>query len=557
MKLGPAYFKNKKAEFISKFSYEEISEKHLVDGVNMFENTMVWRQNKQLKIYDRLCDHNGGRLISNQGKTVCPLHGWEFNPKSGSYLNVNCTKEPIYVGEVESGELLQVPIETKKRALENFNRNVDFEIRFLNHACLLFSLGGLKFATDPWIFGSAFSNGWWLQSPSPSDSIEELNSCDFIYVSHNHPDHLHIETLNKLRKDIPIVTANFKSGSTKGLLKGLNFKTVKPINFDEKWVSEEFSVALSLLKSGDFRDDSGLLIEIGKRTVLLTVDCNFLDFWRFPDKLDVLASSFAGGSSGFPLCFETLSELEKGRILTRNRRAIYATNKIILQKTKPKVFLPYAGSFLERAERDRYIAEKNTKNSIQEYDELCRKLKVKLVDTKKNPVIKFENDKIRYLPYHGKFLQEDLPEVIISKDEKLINFDEKKIIDYLVNSNFQSNLDLVLLATDPTFKFTQAQFSVEFSQNSTPKVTSGPVYERRKGINFLQLKVRSTELAKIVTLGLPWEDLSIGFQCRIYREPDVYNSEFWHHFTNIYVSENVKRSARECNNCEVLNQRIY
>jgi len=68
MKLGPAYFKNKKAEFISKFSYEEISEKHLVDGVNMFENTRVWRQNKQLKIYDRLCDHNGGRLISTKEK---------------------------------------------------------------------------------------------------------------------------------------------------------------------------------------------------------------------------------------------------------------------------------------------------------------------------------------------------------------------------------------------------------------------------------------------------------------------------------------------------------
>ena len=38
----------------------------------------------------------------------------------------------------------------------------------------------------------------------------------------------------------------------------------------------------------------------------------------------------------------------------------------------------------------------------------------------------------------------------------------------------------------------------------------------------------------------PWEDLSIGFQCRIYRNPNVYNSEFWHYFTNYYIANNVE-----------------
>jgi hypothetical protein len=31
------------------------------------------------------------------------------------------------------------------------------------------------------------------------------------------------------------------------------------------------------------------------------------------------------------------------------------------------------------------------------------------------------------------------------------------------------------------------------------------------------------------------EDLSIGFQCRIDRDPDIYNVIFWDHFTNVYI----------------------
>ena len=95
----------------------------------------------------------------------------------------------------------------------------------------------------------------------------------------------------------------------------LDFNCVYALNFDEKWVSQEYQLALSVLKSGDFRDDSGLLIEIGDKTIVLTVDSNFIDFWRFPKNVDLLASSFAGGASGFPLCFETVNTENKKSLI--------------------------------------------------------------------------------------------------------------------------------------------------------------------------------------------------------------------------------------------------
>ena len=56
---------------------------------------------------------------------------------------------------------------------------------------------------------------------------------------------------------------------------------------------------------------------------------------------------------------------------------------------------------------------------------------------------------------------------------------------------------------------------------------------------YLKIKVRREEFLNVVSNRKPWEDLSIGFQCRIYRNPNIYNSKFWFYFTNVYISNNV------------------
>ena len=73
--------------------------------------------------------------------------------------------------------------------------------------------------TDPWFFGPAFSNGWWLKKPPTFDIEKIINDIDIVYISHNHPDHLHIETLAYVKKNTQIITPKFKSGSTAKLLK--------------------------------------------------------------------------------------------------------------------------------------------------------------------------------------------------------------------------------------------------------------------------------------------------------------------------------------------------
>ena len=53
---------------------------------------------------------------------------------------------------------------------------------------------------------------------------ELLPLVNYIYISHNHPDHLHLETLSKFDKNINIITPKFQSGSTVKLFKKLVLK---------------------------------------------------------------------------------------------------------------------------------------------------------------------------------------------------------------------------------------------------------------------------------------------------------------------------------------------
>jgi CMP-N-acetylneuraminate monooxygenase len=52
----------------------------------------------------------------------------------------------------------------------------------------------------------------------------------------------------------------------------------------------------------------------------------------------------------------------------------------------------------------------------------------------------------------------------------------------------------------------------------------------------------------------PWEDLSIGFQCKIERNPNEYNTKFWYHFTNKYITNKNIRFSSPCYSCDSINQ---
>src|ERR1700681_1799603 len=69
------------------------------------------------------------------------------------------------------------------------------KIHFIGHACIVVETSGPSILMDPWIFGKIFNDSWTLR-PEPHFDPSLLDKIDYIWISHEHPDHCHFPTLN-------------------------------------------------------------------------------------------------------------------------------------------------------------------------------------------------------------------------------------------------------------------------------------------------------------------------------------------------------------------------
>lgn len=506
-------------------------------------------------VISRVCDHANGKLARKDCASVakCPVHGWTLDLEKLQYTNVQINKKKLdFIQEdhfllLESNEkFIKVP-ENIKTAAAN-----EISIRFLSHAALAITIDGFTIVTDPWLVGPCFMTGWWHKIIPKSDAIEVMKNADLIYISHNHPDHMHMETLSYLQKsrpDIPIIVPNFSSESVVRPLTSYGFTNLIPLFFNQIYSVDGKKILLSILKSGDFRDDSGLFFMSGKFSGLLTVDAAALNNMILPRNIDFLATAFAGGASGFPWCFDHYSIDEREQISTRSRKAIIKHTMDYIKATSPKNYMPYAGYFSEEANRDDFIKLNNKKNSVND---------IKIYLSKAAPEVNFinpiETDLVRFDPDGGIKQKESIKlDFLYTMNESYVNgyldnerkcgsgFDINLVAEYFLLSKFRDDLIVYLLPTNDKFESLSVGLKIDFSNiplevsimDSNDLLTD---YDRVEEIRRKVIRVRQDALWSVVVDRLSWEELSIGFQCRIVRRPDVYNSRFWEYFTNVYTN---------------------
>ena len=58
----------------------EVELSNLNEGINQFNEFVVLKKQKDYKVFNRNCDHAGGRLIKSQNSSnlYCPVHNWVF-----------------------------------------------------------------------------------------------------------------------------------------------------------------------------------------------------------------------------------------------------------------------------------------------------------------------------------------------------------------------------------------------------------------------------------------------------------------------------------------------
>jgi CMP-N-acetylneuraminate monooxygenase len=526
----------------------------LTSRINVLENFIIFKNNNDLKIYDRKCDHAGGKIISKGGSTICPIHMWKFNPLTGFYDNGVKKKELKYS---ISKNIIHINDVSYTPHIYKVKKQLNTEVRFFNHAFLKIAGDNFSFSIDPWAIGPAFNTGWWLNHSTKNDWIDHLNNSNFIYISHNHPDHLHPLTLSKINKEMPIVVPNFLTKSTENYIRDLGFENIQVLDFNIQYNLKDTDLNISILKSGDFREDSGIYFSNGEFTGLLSVDANMINFDRLP-KVNFYGSSFAGGATGYPLMFDNYNLDEKIKISLKDKNFVKKKVYDCLKKISPNYYMPYSGFFSEKLKRDEKIYQNNNKNSIEDYLNFCEAKKIKLLNVLKNDLYRFNGSKLVSKKIIDCETTDDLkPEKYLEYYKNEFNkIDENYISEYFLKSNFKDDLLLYVCLTNDDFKLSNKNYLVNFSKkkisfNKIPKFTKN-LLKKDPNLKKLVLKIRKESFLNTIYNKLPWEDLSIGFQCKILRNPNIYNAKFWHFFTNIYTTSKNVRSVTECASCESL-----
>ena len=108
---------------------------------------------------------------------------------------------------------------------------MDKHLQFLNHSSLLLTTSKTKILCDPWFKGTAFSDGWSLLYDE-SHNINELDF-DYIWMSHEHPDHFSIPTLRELNKSCTFLFQETKDKKVKKYLEEKGHLVIELKNKEE------------------------------------------------------------------------------------------------------------------------------------------------------------------------------------------------------------------------------------------------------------------------------------------------------------------------------------
>jgi UDP-MurNAc hydroxylase len=178
-------------------------------------------------------------------------------------------------------------------------------VTYLGHAAILLEAGGRRILMDPWLTDPTYHGMWWHYPPlalGPRD----LPPIDYLYVSHEHPDHFDPPTLVQLDKNVHVIIANFARKRFRDRLAALGFRTITEINFGETFRCGD-GLRVRLIRPDRPWDDSAILLGDGHTTVLNVNDCHLDDatLRRLGEEqpIDLAFLTFTGASQ-YPGCFE-------------------------------------------------------------------------------------------------------------------------------------------------------------------------------------------------------------------------------------------------------------
>ncbi len=144
------------------------------------------------------------------------------------------------------------------------------KLEFINHSCIILSNKNISLAMDPWTEGSVFNNSWNLLVNTPNNLVENLKKSNYVWFSHEHPDHFNPPNLKIFNQKTNFLFQKTKDKRVVNFLSKIS-NNLKELSFKEEFfLDESFSIQIIPFQY----IDSMCLIKLNNIRILNLNDCD-------------------------------------------------------------------------------------------------------------------------------------------------------------------------------------------------------------------------------------------------------------------------------------------
>lgn len=411
-------------------------------------------------------------------------------------------------------------------------------VTYIGHACIMMEAGGTRILMDPWLVDPTYHGTWW-HFPPLVHKPKDIPKVDYLYISHEHPDHFDPPTLQQLDKNIRVVIANYKRKRFRDRIHALGFRNIQELEFNQDFPLNDDGFRVRLVPPDRPWDDSAILVKLDKTTVFNCNDCHLddatLQRLGSENQIDLAFLTFTGASQ-YPGCFEfpMESKIERWRHSKTSHLEEFVN---WAQQLRAKRAVPAAGNFALLAPEQLFMNTDNYVSSPKEAVDLLREKAPEIEGLQMNP-----GD--QWSPESG--LQRRNPPPDWSQRPQQIEAlsrAHQSEIEAGFSREPAAPADLYERFRDYFTGLLQADPAIAKRINIvTWWIVDGPhggnwvidftrdkdwVYQGIPEQWNLRLKWPDRLIYKGVSGAGIWDDLVLSFRIRLARYPDDYKKEFW------------------------------
>lgn len=502
---------------------------------------LTFSELKGFTLFSSECPHMGGKVLLKEDCFICPVHFWKFDHQSGESLNIE--NQPLkQISLFEENDALFVYEKDLMKKNMNTKRHVDQWVNDLKcklhaHACIEFNYKETRILTDPWLEGPAFLGSWYHY---PEIQIESKNiDVDYIIITHEHSDHFHLPTLEKINKSIPVIIPDFPNQRMEKSLKDIGFLNIIKLHFGQEMVIKN-DLKITIFEPKGVWNDSIVLFKFGDFKWLNLNDAGInqnLIEKVYP--VDVVSSTFSFGASGYPLTWKSISEDDADLFMIKSNQGRIEQIKHAMNIYGAKYFVPFASHITFCHPTQIQFLEKIKRNNVFDIKENLKNEPFKVIDWFPGDEWEVETLKLtRYKKHSRNIYDKNALKEFATEQYKENHFNdyfeniddiflEEKTRDYFLNFN---NSPQIKLCEDVVVMFNLTDLNYQIINTFYIEVKNSKLnYNADKNIQNLHIQIDIPRIIfnKLIADDLSWDEAFVGYWCRFFRTTDEYKIGFW------------------------------